>query len=109
MVLGLDRHPRLRHLSGQRHARSGSKPAGWSEAAEPDTLPTFLMHTYADTVVPVENSLLFAQACAAHKVPFALQVYEKGAHGVGLGSASAPETFEWPKACAEWFKARGMV
>jgi acetyl esterase/lipase len=74
-----------------------------------DTPPTFLMHTYDDTVVPVENSLLFAQACAAHKVPFALQVYEKGAHGVGLGSAAAPETFEWPKACAEWFKARGMV
>jgi dipeptidyl aminopeptidase/acylaminoacyl peptidase len=74
-----------------------------------DTPPTFLMHTYEDTVVPVENSLLFAQACAEHKVPFALQVYEKGAHGVGLGAASAPETYEWPKACAEWFKARGMI
>ena len=35
-----------------------------------DTPPTFLVHGADDTVVPIENSFLFAQACAKNGVPF---------------------------------------
>lgn len=73
-----------------------------------ETSPTFLMHTVEDKAVPVENSLLFASALAKNGVPFALQVYEKGPHGVGLGKTEFPETLAWPAACAAWLKVRGF-
>ena len=73
-----------------------------------DTPPTFLMHTVDDKAVPVENSLLFASACAKHGVPFALQVYQQGPHGVGMGKPEFPETLAWPAACAAWLKVQGF-
>ena len=80
------------------------------------TPPTFLAHTVADQAVPVENSLAFAMALRRHKVPFELHVFEKGAHGLGLGKGEprfkvAPEpSFEaWPVLCATWLKAHGFL
>jgi acetyl esterase/lipase len=80
------------------------------------TPPTFLAHTMADAGVPVENSVAFAMALREHKVPFELHVFEKGQHGLGLGTGSkrlkiAPEpSFEaWPGLCATWLKSRGFL
>jgi len=73
-----------------------------------DTSPTFLMHTVDDKAVPVENSLLFAAACAKHGVPFAMQVFQQGPHGVAMGKPEFPETLGWPAACAAWLKVRGF-
>ena len=50
-----------------------------------DTPPTFLWQTATDTVVPVENSYFFAQACREKGVPFAHFVFPSGFHGLGLG------------------------
>src|SRR6185295_16287586 len=49
-----------------------------------ETPPCFVWHTYEDTAVPVENSLLFADALRKAGVPFDLHVYQKGRHGIGL-------------------------
>ena len=46
------------------------------------TPPTFLWHTAVDATVPVMNSLLYAQALAAHHVPFELHIYPQGGHGL---------------------------
>ena len=46
--------------------------------------PTFLWHTATDQLVPVENSLLMAQALSAKKIPFELHVYPQGPHGLAL-------------------------
>ena len=51
-----------------------------------DTPPTFLWHSMEDPNVPVENSLLFATALRQHKVPFELHIYQKGGHGLSLGT-----------------------
>ncbi|MBT7166569.1 MAG: alpha/beta hydrolase [Victivallales bacterium] len=73
----------------------------------PDTPPTFLWHTANDPVVPVENALLFASACARHGVPFALHVFPDGRHGLGLGQDH--ETVgQWPSLCARWFADIGF-
>jgi len=62
----------------------------------PETPPTFLWHTAKDPVVPVANSLLFASALDAKGVPFALHVYERGPHGLGLKQTSwGPEALRW--------------
>lgn len=50
-----------------------------------NTPRTFLMHSADDGTVPVENSLLFADALAENKVPFELHIFEKGVHGIALG------------------------
>lgn len=46
------------------------------------TPPAFLWHTAADQSVPVNNSLLYAQALAKHGIPFGLHVYPAGHHGL---------------------------
>jgi acetyl esterase/lipase len=80
-----------------------------------DTPPTFLAQTNADTAVPAENALLFTLALRKNKVPVELHVFEKGVHGLGLGSGWAghipPEpSFEpWPGLCGTWLKNQGFL
>ncbi|HSY17968.1 MAG TPA: alpha/beta hydrolase [Candidatus Acidoferrales bacterium] len=49
-----------------------------------NTPPCFIWTTYEDKTVPMENSMLFASALRKNHVPFALHIYEKGGHGMGL-------------------------
>ena len=80
-----------------------------------DTPPTFLAHTNADAGVPAENSLMFALALRKAKVPVELHLFEKGTHGLGLGSgwgeriAPEPSFQAWPGLCATWLKGQGFL
>jgi acetyl esterase/lipase len=49
-----------------------------------NTPPCFIWTTFEDKTVPMENSMLFASALRKNHVPFALHIYEKGGHGMGL-------------------------
>lgn len=69
-----------------------------------DTPPTFLWHTAEDQAVPVENSLLFAEALRAAKVPFALHVFERGRHGIGLANGHP-----WTIALKFWLDEHGFL
>jgi acetyl esterase/lipase len=74
------------------------------------TPPTFLWHTAEDTVVPVENSMDFAAALHKAGVPFALHVFEKGRHGLGLTDKPPfQNTHPWAGACLFWLRERGFV
>ncbi len=75
-----------------------------------DTPPVFILHTYEDTAVKVENALNFAAALRSHKVPFALHIYTKGGHGMGLGSSQwDPDSrHPWTSECARWLKEMGF-
>jgi acetyl esterase/lipase len=76
-----------------------------------DTPPTFLWHTWEDNVVPVENSLQFAEALRKAGVPFDLHIYQKGGHGLGLGTHHwDPEhRHPWTRDCVYWLKVQGFV
>ena len=74
----------------------------------PDTPPTFLMHTSADTAVPPENSVLFYLALRKSKVPAEMHIYETGQHGVGLAQKD-PVLSSWPARCADWLRLRGFL
>ncbi|QHT71427.1 alpha/beta hydrolase [Rhodocytophaga rosea] len=65
------------------------------------TPPAFLFHTADDAGVPVQNSLLFAEACVRHKVPVELHVFPKGKHGVGLAQNDAHLKI-WPQNLLNW-------
>ena len=58
--------------------------------------------------MPVENSLLFAGALRRAGVPFSLHVYEKGAHGLGLGRPDKPAP-PWAEQLLYWFKERKFI
>lgn len=79
------------------------------KAVTPQTPPTFLLSASNDKVVPVANSLQYARALEDAGVPFAMQIYEKGGHGFGIGKPDIPETMLWPEACARWLKGRGFL
>ncbi len=79
-----------------------------------ETPPCFLYHSAEDQAVPVENSLLFAQALARAGVPFDLHIYEKNKHGSGLGFAPYAkyvpgELHPWTKDCEFWLKQHGFA
>ena len=46
----------------------------------------FIWHTYEDTVVPVENSLLFATELRRHHIPVEFHLFERGCHGLSLAN-----------------------
>jgi acetyl esterase/lipase len=75
------------------------------------TPPCFVWHTGEDTGVPVENSLQFAAALRKAGVPFDLHIYQKGGHGMGLGTGQwDPERrHPWTRDCAFWLKAQGFA
>ncbi|MFP4052812.1 MAG: prolyl oligopeptidase family serine peptidase [Phycisphaerae bacterium] len=64
------------------------------------TPPTFPWHTAEDMCVPVENSLLLAGALSRENVPFALHVYPRAQHGLGV--------LKDPKVCGQWMGACEM-
>jgi acetyl esterase/lipase len=79
-----------------------------------DTPPCFLWHTFDDKTVPVENTLLFANALRQAGVPFCLHIYEKGPHGQGLGVREYPpkdpaKMLPWTSDCIFWLKQRGFA
>jgi len=72
------------------------------------TPPTFLFHTGADRVVPVEHSVAFYLALHKAGVPAELHVFEQGAHGAGLGLQDAA-LGAWPTLLANWLRASGLL
>jgi len=70
----------------------------------PETPPCFIWHTWEDKAVPVENSLEFAAALRRAKVFFDLHIYEKGAHGMGLG-----RNHPWTSDCIFWLRGRNFI
>jgi len=75
-----------------------------------DTPPCFIWQTFEDKTVPVENSLLFADALRKAGVPFDLHIYQDGRHGLGLAD---PPPFShphpWANDCLFWLKAQKFV
>ena len=75
--------------------------------------PTFIWHTVTDDVVPVENTLLFANALQANKVSFEMHIFPEGMHGLGLANkeAASPNcdctnthVEQWFELCDKWLK-----
>jgi len=73
-----------------------------------DTPPTFLVHSTADTTVPVQNSILFFMAMLSAHAPIEMHLYPKGPHGSGMDPRLGP-TSEWPKLCESWMRFNGWL
>lgn len=71
------------------------------------TPPTFLVHAEDDKAVPVNNSILFYQACLRHGVPAELHLYPRGGHGFGLNNDTTPD--HWTDRLRNWLDANGWL
>jgi acetyl esterase/lipase len=75
-----------------------------------NTPPCFIWCTYEDKTVPMENSLMFAEALRKNHVPFDLHIYQKGGHGMGLKDKPPfAHPHPWAGDCLFWLKQQGWV
>ncbi|MEC3880730.1 alpha/beta hydrolase [Parapedobacter sp. 10938] len=68
------------------------------------TPPAFLVHSGADEVVSVENSLYFYRGLRQHHIAAAMHIYAKGEHGF----LTAPTFDEWFGRCVYWMDQLGL-
>lgn len=72
-------------------------------AVTAQTPPVFLLST-SDDGVDCRNSLDFATACKANKVPVSLHLFESGGHGYGLKGKGNLAT--WPLLLEQWLAVK---
>ena len=105
--------PSFEHLSGHSPATNEDREKFSLERRVTEkTPPTFLWHTAADALVPVENSLLYAAALSKNKIPFELHVYPYGPHGRATADeqtcneldAKTAHAHAWIEAAQKWLK-----
>ena len=83
-----------------------------------NSAPAFIWHTFEDNCVPVENSLMLAQAYRNNKAPFAMHIFEHGGHGLSLADEEVCDFTEdqqnlykvgkWFDLSVDWLRAKGF-
>lgn len=77
------------------------------------TPPTFIVSAADDDIVPIENSLKYAQALTDNKIPYEMHIFSRGGHGfsTSTGVATIDErqefvknTVVWIELCLNWLK-----
>jgi acetyl esterase/lipase len=76
-----------------------------------ETPPCFIWQTVEDDKVLAENALAFASALREKRIPFDLHLYEKGRHGLGLGTKDGDpaKMHPWTRDCAFWLQQQGFA
>jgi acetyl esterase/lipase len=72
-----------------------------------NTPPTFLVHTADDSVVPVQNSILFYDALMKAHVKAEMHLYQSGPHGFGLNNPNSKEV--WFDQLTAWLDINGWL
>jgi acetyl esterase/lipase len=77
-------------------------------AVSPQTPPTFLFQTNADTTVPAENAVHYYLALRKAGVAAEMHVFQNGPHGLGL-ALDDPAIGQWPGLLMNWLRVRGLM
>ena len=72
------------------------------------TPPTFLYQTTNDSLVAVENSVVFYLALRKARVDAEMHLFANGPHGSGMGMTD-PALSVWPTLLMNWMRARGLL
>jgi acetyl esterase/lipase len=97
----------LRNLLGADPSAELVQRLSLERGVDAETPPGFIWHTAEDAAVPVENSLHLAGAMSRAGVPFALHVFPKGRHGIGMGEGFAAAA--WTGLAEGWFRDLGWI
>lgn len=98
--------PHVMRLAGDRNVNDAINLLNADKNVGPQTPPAFIMHTYCDNAVAVEDSLNFANAMAANNRPFELHIFTNGEHGISVGDkrvgCNEPEASKWCDMACDW-------
>ena len=97
-----------KNLIGERSLHSDKELMLLYKHVTPDTPPTFIWHTSSDQAVPVENSLMYADALSKVQVPYEMHIYPIGSHGLGLAD-SMPHVAQWKDSLEKWIKLNDLI
>lgn len=94
----------FRNLTGSEEENELWHSLSLENRVSEETPSAFIWHTFQDSCVPVENSLLYAQALKKFDIPFELHIYPNGEHG--LSTVSDEDYWSLPKFTREypWIK-----
>jgi len=101
-------HDSFKNLLGEQYEKLKGEMS-LETAVNEDTPRTFLWHTAADELVPVENSVLFFSALHSKGISAELHIYPEGEHGLSLATpltAEADGTRQQPE-CVGWIELAG--
>ena len=76
--------------------------------ADERTPRTFIWHTASDELVPVLNSLRYAERLREVGVPFEMHIFPDGRHGLGLAESN-PHVAEWTELLRKWLISGGWM
>jgi len=80
------------------------------EQVTSQTPPTFIVDTWSDRGVPVENSLLFASALRKAGVACEMHVYEQGPHNFLVATGETRRILDtWWDRLADWLRVHGFA
>lgn len=88
-VISALEHPHsssFQNLLGENPSKQQLEQMSIERHVTKDMPPVFLWHTFSDPTVPVQNSLLFANAAAKCGVTTELHIFPQGKHGLSLGN-----------------------
>ena len=79
-----------------------------------NTPPCFIWATSTDELVPVQHSLLMAQALSEAGIPYELHIFEQGQHGLSLADQSSAASLSqcsadvaaWAALAGKWLEKR---
>lgn len=77
-----------------------------------NTPPMFLWTTRQDNVVPVQQTIIMANALTEYDIPFEMHVFSRGMHGLSLASQATSQAKEqnmaeiaqWPAMAQRWLE-----
>jgi acetyl esterase/lipase len=97
-----------RNLLGDNPDPALVKSLSGENAVTPQTPPTFIFQTNADTTVPAENSIYYYLALRKAGVVSEMHVFQRGPHGVGLGMDDFALA-QWPALLGNWLRVNGHL
>jgi acetyl esterase/lipase len=110
ITFGTDRHDgSMRALLGPEPEADLVEHLSLENRVSQRTPPGFIWHTADDAAVPVANALLLAGAMARASRPFALHVFPRGVHGLGLACDAPGSVSDWPDLLEEWLAGEGFI
>jgi acetyl esterase/lipase len=96
------------HLIGEKYSEDLRRLLSNEIHVSKDTPPIFLWHTANDNVVPVDNSIMFANSLAKYCINYELHIFSDGPHGMGLAKDN-PYVSKWTLLCESWLRSINFI
>lgn len=99
----------IKRLAGDNDIEEIKAQTALQNHVSADTPPAFIFHGFADNVVPVRDSLIFAAALESKNIPVELHIYSHKYHGYSLAddvTSTAPDSVaaSWMPLSIAWLK-----